>query len=185
MVEEVATAELAVKSTRYPKQINDNSKLAVGGGIRGCAAPFIRGSGYGRNADYLRNCQEDLLVMVQVETSKGVEAIPEMAKINGLDAIFLGPMDLSCFIGKLGLFDDPQVKYLIERAEKAVIDSGCLLAGFRAPGRDLKEMFQSGYDFVCGSIDVGLLREAARQDAQAAEDILLSSFNNAKRSRLS
>jgi 2-keto-3-deoxy-L-rhamnonate aldolase RhmA len=173
MIDDAATAQAVVDSTRYPRQ-QDATGISNGGGIRGCAVPFIRGSSWGMNTEYMRQCERDLLVMVQVETPKGVQAISEIAAIGGIDAIFLGPMDLSCSIGKMGLFDDPEVIELIGAAEEAVRDSGCLLAGFRSPGRDLKDMFDAGYSLVCGSVDVGLLRDAARQDFVAASAAISS-----------
>jgi 4-hydroxy-2-oxoheptanedioate aldolase len=174
MVEDAETAAKVVAATRYPLQLSDdNDNAAAVGGIRGCAVPFVRASGYGRNPEYMRHCQEDLLVMVQVETEKGVQAIPEIAAVPGLDGIFLGPFDLSCSIGKVGQFDDEQVNELIQTAEQAVRKSDCFLAGFRSSGRDLKKMFEDdGYSLVCGSIDLGLLREAARQDVEAANEII-------------
>jgi len=167
MVDNAETALAVARSTRYPKQ--ETSQLSGQGGIRGCAVPFIRGSSWGRNVDYMKQCETDLLVMVQVESLAGVQAIPDIAAVEGIDAIFLGPMDLSCSIGKMGLFDDEQVKGLIQAAEQAVRDSDCLLAGFRSPGRDLKEMFDAGYSLVCGSVDVRLLQNAAFQDLEAAK----------------
>jgi 2-keto-3-deoxy-L-rhamnonate aldolase RhmA len=178
MIDDAATAQAVVDSTRYPRQKDATSGSAAttgnGGGMRGCAVPFIRGSSWGMNPEYMRQCENDLLVMVQVESPKGVQAISEIAAIEGIDAIFLGPMDLSCSIGKMGLFDDQEVIELIGAAEEAVRDSGCLLAGFRSPGRDLKDMFDSGYSLVCGSVDVGLLRDAARQDFVAASEAISS-----------
>jgi 2-keto-3-deoxy-L-rhamnonate aldolase RhmA len=173
MIDDAATAQAVVISARYPRQI-DSTLGATGGGMRGCAVPFIRGSSWGMTPEYMRQCENDLLVMVQVETPKGVQAISEIAAIEGIDAIFLGPMDLSCSIGKMGLFDDQEVIDLIREAEEAVRDSGCLLAGFRSPGRDLKDMFDAGYSLVCGSVDVGLLRDAARQDFVAASAAISS-----------
>jgi 2-keto-3-deoxy-L-rhamnonate aldolase RhmA len=177
MIDDAATAQAVVNSARYPRQKDATSSATStgnGGGIRGCAVPFIRGSSWGMNPEYMRQCEEDLLVMVQVESPKGVQAISEIAAIEGIDAIFLGPMDLSCSIGKMGLFNDPEVIELIGAAEEAVRDSGCLLAGFRSPGRDLKDMFDAGYSLVCGSVDVGLLRDAARQDFDAASAAISS-----------
>ena len=172
MVEDKETAEKVVAATRYARQKNDTGPIIHG--IRGCAIPFVRASSYGNNPNYMQQCQEDLLVMVQVESEKGVDAIAEISSVPGIDGIFLGPYDLSCSIGKVGQFHDPEVKALISRAEQAVLDSGeCFLAGFQAPGRDLKSMFfNDGYSLVCGSIDIGLLREAARQDAQMFHNIL-------------
>lgn len=66
----------------------------------------------------------------------------------------------------MGAFEDSEVSDLIKRAEDAVKASPAFLAGFRSPGRSVQEMFDTGYSLVCGSIDLGLLREAARQDAE-------------------
>lgn len=159
MVDDAATAKAVVQSARYPP-----------GGIRGCADPFVRASGWGMESDYLERCNQELLIMVQVESPQGVDAIDEIANVEGIDLIFLGPVDLSCSIGKMGKFDDPQVMDLIQRAEEKVRNNpNVLLGGFRPPARDLSEMFGvGGYSLVCGSVDMGLLREAARADVLGA-----------------
>ena len=148
MIETKEMAEKVVQATRYPRQLVDSDDPSIiqggGGGIRGCAVPFIRASSYGVNTNYMKQqCQEDLLVMVQVETRKGVDAIPDIAKVDGIDGIFLGPYDLSASIGKVGQFDDIEVKELLRKAERAVVDSAsdCFLGGFQSPGRDLHKMF--------------------------------------------
>mmetsp|Transcript_22159 Transcript_22159/g.39508 ORF Transcript_22159/g.39508 Transcript_22159/m.39508 type:complete len:316 (-) Transcript_22159:382-1329(-) len=169
MVENAETARKVVAATRYPLQLSDGPGSIDG--IRGCAVPFVRASGYGQNLDYMKHCQEDLLVMVQVETEKGVEAIAEIASVPGVDGVFLGPFDLSCSIGKVAQFEDAQVKELIRTAEQSVLETDCFLAGFKSGGRDLKRMFDDGYSLVCGSIDLGLLKEAARQDVESFENI--------------
>ncbi|KAL3944269.1 MAG: hypothetical protein SGBAC_001663 [Bacillariaceae sp.] len=173
MVDDKETAELVAAATKYPRQFHSDSSSAVDG-IRGCAIPFVRASGYGSNPNYMNESEEDLLVMVQVETARGVEAIPEISSVPGIDGIFIGPFDLSCSIGKAGQFDDPEVKALIQKAERLVVESsGCFLAGFRSGGRNLREMYEmDGYSLVCGSIDLGLLKNAALEDAQAANDVL-------------
>lgn len=165
MVEDAETAERVVASTRYSNEL----KGIVGN--RGCAAPFVRASSWGVGEDYFKQLREDLLVMVQVETTRGVEAIPEIAKVRGIDAIFLGPYDLSCSIGKMGMFQDKEVRDLILRAESRVLEAGtCLLAGFRPPGRDVNEMFDSGYSLVSGSTDVSLLMTSAMDDLSEIAD---------------
>lgn len=82
MVEDAETAKEVVAATRYPLQLSDGHNAIHG--VRGCATPFVRASGYGRNPDYMTQCQNDILVMVQVETEKGVEAIPEIASVPGM-----------------------------------------------------------------------------------------------------
>lgn len=89
------------------------------------------------------------------------------------DGVFLGPFDLSCSLGKVAQFDDMEVKSLMQKAERLVLESDCFLAGFRSSGRDLKGMFDDdGYSLVCGAIDLGLLREAARQDVENFHNIV-------------
>ena len=177
MVNDVDTARAVVQAVRFPEQQQSSSMDLMNGGVRGCAVPFIRASSWGSAGidrdSYLKQCRDDLLVMVQVETQAGVEAIPEIAQVKGIDAIFLGPLDLSCSIGKMGQFDDPQVQELIARAERDIRKSGTMLAGFRAPGRSLKEMYvDAGYSLICGSLDVAMLRDAARRDFEDAQEVL-------------
>lgn len=166
MVDDAATAREVVQSTRYPLQalVQDDA----GGGIRGNAWPLARASAYGFNQNYVQQACQDLLVMVQVESLAGVRAIGEIAAVPGVDAIFIGPLDLSTSVGKMGQYQDPDVAQLLHDAEQAVLTSGTLLAGFRPPGRDLKEMFESGYSLIAGSVDLGLLQESARKDIAEA-----------------
>jgi 4-hydroxy-2-oxoheptanedioate aldolase len=176
IVNDAVTAAAVVQPTRYPKQLQntayDEISSSAEGGIRGCAAPLVRASGWSFNSEYVQNTEQDLLVMVQVETLEGVKAIPEIAAVPGVDGIFLGLFDLSCSIGKMGQFDDPDVKDLIQCAEEAVFSrKDIFLARFRAPGRDLHDMCHTaGYSLVCGSVDMALLRQAALADVEAAND---------------
>jgi 2-keto-3-deoxy-L-rhamnonate aldolase RhmA len=167
MVEDVATAELVVRSTRYPSRVNPD-------GIRGSAYSMVRASSYGCQQDYLRQCQEDLFVMVQVESKNGVKNIRDIAKVDGIDAIFIGPLDLSASIGKMAEWDDAEFQSVLEEAQRAVRESdNCLLAGFRTPGTSLEYMFgEAGYSFVCGSVDLGMLQDAARKDVQIANEAM-------------
>ncbi len=94
-----AEAEKVVAATKYyPK------------GNRG-ACPFIR---VGHHlvtdwAEYATKANEDVLVMVLVEGETGIRNLPEIAKTEGLDAIMLGPMDLSVSLGIGGQLDHPKV----------------------------------------------------------------------------
>jgi 2-keto-3-deoxy-L-rhamnonate aldolase RhmA len=178
MVDSAEMAREVVRSTRYPRQAGgvagDEGESDDDGGIRGNAWPLVRASGYGTNAEYVAQTSRDLLVMVQVETPRAVEAIPEIARVPGVDAIFIGPLDLSTGLGKMGRYDDGEVSRTIRDAERAVLRSGCLLAGFRPPGRDLRDMFDgAGYSFVAGSVDLGLLQQAALKDVAEANAAMM------------
>lgn len=87
----VSTAELArqaVSSMKYPPQ-----------GSRGVAG-IIRATGYGRNwSQYFSEANEKSLVVVQIETREAVEAADEIAAVEGVDVLFVGPLDLSVNLG--------------------------------------------------------------------------------------
>ena len=92
-------ARAAVTACRYPP-----------GGTRGAAYGLLRASDYGLVAEeYLASVQDNLLIACQIETAAAVEAIPEIAAVDGVDMLFIGPNDLSGSIGKLGQFDDAEV----------------------------------------------------------------------------
>lgn len=150
-------ARAAVAACRYPPD-----------GMRGAAYGLVRASDYGLAAKaYFDNGQDNLLVICQIETVEAVDAIPEIAAVDGVDMLFIGPIDLSGSIGKLGRFDDPDVIALRERAENAVKASGKLLGGLAVPNLAIADMAARGYDFVTAASDITLLRDSAL--AQLAE----------------
>ena len=156
-INSVDQAKAAVAACRYPP-----------GGLRGAAYGLVRASDYGMAAkDYFENVQGSLLVICQIETAEAVDAIPEIAAVDGVDMLFIGPIDLSGSIGKLGQFDDAAVIALRERAEDAIKASGKLLGGLAVPNLSIADMTARGYDFVTAASDITLLRDAAL--AQLAE----------------
>ncbi len=90
-VESAEEARRAVSATRYPPQ-----------GIRGVAVSQ-RSNRYGSVPDYLKHINEHICVMVQIESLAGVAAVKEIAAIDGVDSIFVGPSDLAAALGHLGL----------------------------------------------------------------------------------
>lgn len=124
-----------------------------------CAAPLVRATSWGlasSTTDYVQQTRQDLLVMVQVECPQGVAAIDEIANVEGVDGIFLGLLDLSASLGRMGDFDHPDFQALMGRAEQAVRESPAFLAGFRAPGRSVQDMFETaGYQRGPWSVEGG------------------------------
>jgi 2-keto-3-deoxy-L-rhamnonate aldolase RhmA len=144
-------ARAAVAACRYPPE-----------GTRGAAYGLVRASNYGLAArEYFEGLEENLLIACQIETAEAVDAIPEIAAVEGVDMLFIGPIDLSGSIGKLGCFDDPEVIALRERAEDAIKASGKLLGGLAVPCLSITDMAARGYDFVTAASDITLLRDAA------------------------
>lgn len=111
--------------------------------------------------DYLKNIQDNLLTVGLIESVKGVEAIPEICTIPGIDMLFIGGVDLSASIGKAGQLNDPEVKELITAAEKQIVEGGKWLGRVIPPAANPHPYFEQGYDLVTNASDIVLLRDGA------------------------
>ncbi len=141
-------------------------------GNRGAALGAIRAADYGRSREeYLATINDNLFIILQIETVRAIEAIPEIAATAGVDMLFIGPTDLSADIGKLGQGSDPELLALIERAEAAIKASGKLMGTIAYTGSSLDEINARGYDLVMATSDVALLREGADAKLAAASVI--------------
>lgn len=125
-------------------------------GIRG-AFGGMRAMNYGFNPGYFEKSFENTLVAVQVENAKAIDQIPEIAAVEGIDVIFIGPRDLSATLGKLNQFDDPVVRGEIDRAAAAILAAGKILGSTAASGKVAKEMAARGYRFIVPGSDATLL----------------------------
>ena len=143
--------EAAVAACRYPPL-----------GIRGAGYGSARASGYGLYGERYRDTAADnLLVICQIESVAGVEAVPEIAKVPGVDVLFLGTYDLSGSIGKLGRFDDPEVRALIDRAERAILESGLCYGSLPGPLRTTAQLVTAGCRFILAGCDTSFVRKGA------------------------
>ena len=150
-------AAAVVRACRYPPA-----------GIRGCAVPFARATDYGLRRDtYPQSIDDRLMIVCQIETPQAVEAIPDIAAVEGVDMLFVGAFDLSASVGKMGRWDDAQVRQLISRAERDIRDSGRWLGAIGSLGRSVAEMVRDGCHFVTASTDTLLLRDAAMAELAA------------------
>ena len=103
-VQNAEEARHAVACTRYPPD-----------GIRGVAGGH-RGSRFGTVPNYLKTAAQELCVMVQIETMAGLEQLPAIAAVPGVDSIFIGPNDLSASMGLLGDIANPAVQEKLQDA---------------------------------------------------------------------
>ena len=151
------TAREAVAACRYPPR-----------GIRGYGAGVARAADYGlRAADYTATSDDELMIICQIETVAGVEAIPDIAAVDGIDMLFVGPNDLSGDMGRLGQFDDPEVQRTIRQAERAIKDAGKWLGTIPSLGRSLEEMLADGSDLLLCGAESSLLRDAVTDELTA------------------
>ena len=148
-VQNPAEAEQAVKSVRYPPR-----------GIRGVSA-LTRATNFGRVIDYMKSCEKEICVLVQVETQDALDEISGIAAIDGVDGIFIGPGDLSASLGFPGQLKHPTVLEAIDRAMLEIKSKGVapgILTGDKELARHYIEL---GSMFTAVGVDAGLLARAA------------------------
>ncbi|MCY4238687.1 MAG: aldolase/citrate lyase family protein [Rhodospirillaceae bacterium] len=151
-VETAEEAQEAVHACKFPPE-----------GCRGCAIGVIRGSGYGQNAaDYWDRINDEVCVMVQIETQKGIESIPQIAKIDGVDIIFIGPNDMTVTSGFNPLKPTHEARAIIKRAEAAIETAGKPMGAVPYYGQTVPEMFDRGYDLIAAGSELSLLRTAGK-----------------------
>ncbi|KAK0587801.1 hypothetical protein LWI29_029108 [Acer saccharum] len=160
MIESQKEARKAVSYCRFPPA-----------GVRGSAHTVVRASDYGINEGYLNNYEEELLIMCQVECEDGVKKVEEIAAVDGVDCVQMGPLDLSASMGYLWDPGHKKVREMMRTAEKGVLKGGgggggAYLAGFAMPHDGPLDLKSRGYHMVSGTVDVGLFRKAAVEDVR-------------------
>lgn len=115
-VQNADEARAAVRAVRYPPH-----------GIRGFGGT-TRATAYGRVRDYAKKAQSEICLLVQVETDLALEKLEEIAGVDGIDGVFIGPADLAASMGHLGdLKAEPvqsAVKSAVERLTKIGVPAG-------------------------------------------------------------
>ena len=149
-VESEGEAMQAVASTRYPPA-----------GIRGVSVSH-RSNMYGTVPDYNLDINNNVSVLVQIESQQGVDNLDSIAQVDGVDGIFVGPGDLSAALGYLGQPAHPEVlkviQHIFARAKAAGKPSG-ILAPVEA---DARRYLEWGATFVAVGSDLGVFRNATQ-----------------------
>jgi len=152
MVETAEQAARIVAATRYPPR-----------GVRGVGSALARASRWSQVPDYLHRCEEQLCVLVQVESVTGLSNLTAIANTEGVDGVFFGPSDLAASMGLLGRSAD-------SRVQDAIIDGiGRIRAAGKAAGVltvDVvlaRKYLEVGALFVAVGLDTSLLVRAASE----------------------
>jgi 4-hydroxy-2-oxoheptanedioate aldolase len=126
-----------------------------------------RGLLYG-GSDYVLHANDTVLAIVQIETLQGLEQVDEIAKVEGLDMLYVGPSDLGLALGREAKQNqtDPVVMDAVDRILEAARRAG-LKAGMHCSGADYaRKMIAKGFDFVTVISDENLLARGAAERAQ-------------------
>jgi 4-hydroxy-2-oxoheptanedioate aldolase len=154
-VQTKAEAQAAVRAMRYAPR-----------GIRGVSG-MTRASRFGAIKDYVQRAEEELCLIVQVETGEAVDRIEEIATVDGVDAVFIGPSDLAASLGHPGNAGHPEVVAKVEEAIRRLravnVPSGILTLD-QVFARRCMEL---GTTFTAVGVDMALLRAGAAGLARA------------------
>jgi len=152
MVDTADQARQIVAAAKYPPM-----------GIRGLGTSMARAANWNRTTDYLNKANQEICVVVQIETLAGLDNIEKIVNVDGVDAVFIGPSDLSAAMGHIGNPGHPDVVEAIENAFK-VIQSAGKQAGVLAVNKDLVDKYvHAGARFIGVGVDAALLANATRQ----------------------
>ncbi|GAA2931457.1 4-hydroxy-2-oxoheptanedioate aldolase [Microbacterium luteolum] len=150
MVSSADEARAAVAATRYPPA-----------GVRGVGSALARSARWNRVDGYLQESAQHTSLTVQIETAAGVDAAAEIAAVDGIDAVFVGPSDLSASMGLLGQQTHPDVVAAVEKVFAAVKSAGKPVGVNAFDPAAADAYVAGGADFVAVGADVALLARAS------------------------
>jgi 2-dehydro-3-deoxyglucarate aldolase len=162
-VNNAAEARLAANAMRYPQVANGRSN----GGQRGVAGS-VRAARYGLDAEYVARANDSACTIVQIETAAGLANAAEIAAVDGVDALFIGPADLAANLGYLGRPDHPEVQSAIARVLQVARDRDKPAGIFAMSAAAARAAATQGFTLIAVAADLTWLMLGAREALAAA-----------------
>lgn len=150
MVESGVQAHRLARAVRYPS-----------GGTRGVGAGLARASRWGRISGYLQRAGDEVCLLVQIETRRGLENLEEIAATPGVDGVFIGAADLAADLGQLGQANHPEVVAAIDDAIVRLRALGKPVGALSVEEPVAQALVRKGCGFVAVGADVQLLARGA------------------------
>ncbi|WP_370662410.1 4-hydroxy-2-oxoheptanedioate aldolase [Massilia aurea] len=151
MVEDAEQARRMVAAMRYPPQ-----------GMRGVGSGVARVSRWGQRADYLDVANDEVCLLVQVESRTALDNIEAICAVDGIDGVFIGPADLSASLGHRGNPGHPEVQAAIEDAIRRIVASGKAAGSLVADNALARRYLALGCTFLAVGLDVRVLASGVR-----------------------
>ncbi|APX97723.1 HpcH/HpaI aldolase family protein [Natronorubrum daqingense] len=150
-IDTVDDARELISATRYPPN-----------GERGVASG--RAAGYGEHfVDYVEDGHADLLVVAQIESAAGVENAAEIADVDGVDSLFIGPADLSASLGVFAEWDAPELADAMARVVEAGNAAGLPVGTLTVRAEDIAARAEHGFDYQIAGKDMTSLIESGER----------------------
>lgn len=155
MVESAQQARRLVRAMRYPPE-----------GIRGVGSGLARSSRWGAIPAYLQQANEQVSLLVQVETVGALERLDDIAAVEGVDGVFIGPADLSASMGYLGQPGHPQVRAVVEAGIARILAAGKAPGVLATDEAVARRYIALGARFVAVGVEASMLAAATRELAR-------------------
>lgn len=146
MVESADQARELVRAITYPPH-----------GVRGVGSALARASRWNSVPDYLDKADEEMCLLVQIENTVGLANLDEIASVDGVDGVFIGPADLSAAMGHRGNPGHPDVQAAIEDAIARVRKAGKAVGILSADETLARRYLELGATFVAVGVDTTVL----------------------------
>lgn len=160
MIDTAEHAQAMVRAVRYPPA-----------GVRGVGSALARASRWNRVENYLTNADSTISLFVQIETKTAVDNLAEIAKVSGVDGLFIGPSDLSASMGRLGQQEHPDVVAAVLESIRTATAAGKFVGVNAFDPAMARRYLAAGADFVLVGADVAIL---ARASEKLADDFISS-----------
>ena len=142
-------AELVIEYSKYHPQ-----------GKRGLS-PFTRAGKYGLAAEnHTLRSNENVIVVINIEGTEGIQNLSEIAIVPDVDIIFIGPYDLSQSLGKPGQVEDPEVINFIKDNVKIIKDNGKSCGSFARDMKYLEILVDCGVQYITYMVDSSMLSQS-------------------------
>lgn len=151
MIDSAEEARAVVRACRYPPD-----------GVRGQGALVARASGFHEAKDYTTNANDEICVLVQAESRAALGAIEQIAAVDGVDGIFIGPADLAADMGHRDDPGHPEVQTAIADAIARIRAAGRTAGIILGTPEARSEAVRRGVNFIGMGGEATLLAEALR-----------------------
>ena len=155
MVETAEQAAALYQAMQYPPK-----------GVRGVGTALARAAQWNRVTNYFKTAGDEMCLIVQVESVKGIENLESIANTEGVDGVFIGPSDLAASMGFLGQPDRIEVKTVVENALRTIRKAGKIAGVMVIGNKPLADHYaKCGANMIAIAIDTLLLANASKQAA--------------------
>ncbi|WP_436344830.1 HpcH/HpaI aldolase family protein [Natronorubrum sp. FCH18a] len=160
MIDTPEDARALVEATRYPPE-----------GVRGVG--YGRGTEYGEAfPEYVERANDELVAIAQIETEAGLENVAEIAAVDGLDGLFVGPADLSAALGIFGETAGDEFLEAVDRVLEAGHAADKPVATLAFEEDEIQRWVDRGFDFVLAGVDIDYVKAGGRRAKAMFEDAM-------------